>query len=518
MKRFYLFALCTLSFALSFWLMWHTLSYNSQSHTILISGKYWSDFGGHLPLIRSFSKGSNWPPEYATFPGVPIRYHFIFYFFAGLLEKTGLRLDWALNLPSALGFFLLLVLIYLFSFRLFQRHLVSFLSVIFFLFNGSLSWLDFLQKNNISDLPKLIPFPSFGPWNGSQISAFWNLNIYTNQRHLGLSFAIALLIINLLYIRRYIFVVGFLTGLLLMLNQAAFLVAVLFIAWFFLVDSKLRLPLIISSLGGLPWLYFSLRTIPISSGITYHPLFLLQPPLNLSTILRYWFFNIGPHLILIPLGFLLSPRRAKILILPLLVLFIAPNIWQFSVDMINNHKFFNFFLFVGSMYSAYALSRYKLLLVLVPLLILGGIVDFFPVKNDTYGSLPDIQANPDAAYFLTHTPPDSIVLNSYWYYHPASLAGRKIFNGYSYFSWALGYDQVPRERLTVNIYTAPDKLTACRLLKSNHISFIELNDHPEGFIKPNWDLWKNQFTPVYRNPASGTSVYNVSTSCPNISS
>lgn len=170
------------------------------------------------------------------------------------------------------------------------------------------------------------------------------------------------------------------------------------------------------------------------------------------------------------------------------------------------------------MYSAYVLSKYKLLLILTPLLILGGVVDFFPVKNDTYGSLPDIQANPDAAYFLSATPPDAVVLNSYWYYHPASIAGRKIYNGYSYFSWALGYDQVTRERKTVNIYAAPDKLTACRLLKEGNVSYVELNDHPEGYILPNWDLWKIQFAPVYRNPSSGTSVYNVSTSCPNSSS
>lgn len=497
--------------------MWHTLSYNPTTHSILVGGKYWSDFGGHLPLIRSFSMGQNWPPEYATFPGERIHYHFLFYYFAGLLEKSGLRLDWALNLPSATGFFLLLVLIYLFSYRLFHRHLTSLLSVIFFLFNGSLSWLDFLDKYKISELPKLIHFPSFGPWNGSQISAFWNLNIYTNQRHLGLSFALSLLILYLLYSRRYVFIVGFLAGLLLMLNQAAFLIAVLFITWFFLIDSKLRFPLIVSSLGGVPWLYLSLRTIPISSSITYHPLFLLQPPLNISTILRYWFFNMGPHLILIPLGFILAPKRAKLFIIPLLIIFIVPNIWQFSVDMINNHKFFNFFLLLGSMYTAYALSRYKLLLILTPLLILGGIVDFFPVKNDTYGSLSDIQANPDAQFFAQKTPPNAVVLNSYWYYHPASIAGRKIFNGYSYFSWALGYDQGTRERQTLDIYTASDTMTACRLSKANNISYIELNDHPEGFIKPNWDLWRTQFVPVYRNPISGTSVYNVSTSCPNSS-
>src|SRR3990170_7677786 len=105
----------------SFWLMRHTLSYNSLTSTILVSGKYWSDFGGHLPQIRSFSFGANWPPQYPLFPGEPIRYHFLFFALVGLLEKAGLRLDWALNLPSALGFLSLVLMIFAVAARIFHK-------------------------------------------------------------------------------------------------------------------------------------------------------------------------------------------------------------------------------------------------------------------------------------------------------------------------------------------------------------------------------------------------------------
>ena len=83
--------------------MFSTFSY--EKGVMEISSKAWSDFANHIPLIRSFSLGNNFPPQYPLFAGPPIRYHFLFYAFAGFLEKTGIRIDYALNIPSILGFF-----------------------------------------------------------------------------------------------------------------------------------------------------------------------------------------------------------------------------------------------------------------------------------------------------------------------------------------------------------------------------------------------------------------------------
>lgn len=126
-------------FGFSGWLMWHTLSYSPQRGAILVSGKYWSDFAAHLPLIRSFSLGQNWPPEYPAYPGEPIRYHFLFFWLVGMLERAGLRLDWALNIPSAVGFFLLLVMIWKLGLAVFKSRMAAALGMLFFLFNGSIS-------------------------------------------------------------------------------------------------------------------------------------------------------------------------------------------------------------------------------------------------------------------------------------------------------------------------------------------------------------------------------------------
>src|SRR5579885_3661753 len=86
--------LVILSFSFAFWLEFHTFSYDSKAKEMIIAEKVSSDFLAHIPLIRSFSFGHNWPPEYPLFPGVPIRYHFLFYAGVGLLEKIGFRIDW----------------------------------------------------------------------------------------------------------------------------------------------------------------------------------------------------------------------------------------------------------------------------------------------------------------------------------------------------------------------------------------------------------------------------------------
>jgi len=515
--------------AFSFWLMWHTLSYDAQNNQILIASKAWSDFGGYLPQIRSFSFGNNFPPEYPLFPGEPTRYHFLFYMFSGFLENIGVRFDWAVNLPSTMGLILLLLMIFLTSQKIFKKIGVSLLAVIFFLFNGSLSFVDYFSKHPLSNfsLGKFFSntaFPSFGPWNGSAISAFWNLNIYTNQRHLAFSFAVALVVIFLLYSgkRRPLYLTGFFLGSFLLLNQAVFLITLGFVGWFFIAKPGLQKTILISLLGLLPWLLLSRLISVTPSQITFHPGFLLDESMSVFNIIKYWFFNIGLHLFLIPVGFVLAPKKSRILIIPLLGLFIIPNLLQLSQDIINNHKFFNFFLIVGSMFSSWAIFRIwkkgimgKIFsLLLVCFTVFGGLVDIIPIINDYYLSVSDIPVNADAKFFYENTPSNAVVLNSTWLYHPASIAGRKIFNGYPYFTWSFGYDQVTRENITTSIYSSSSKQQACRLLLDNNIAFVELSSRTETFIKPNWKIWQNDFSPTYQNPVSGLSVYDTQTNCP----
>ena len=46
----------------------------------------WNDFGPNLSLMQSFAMGHNFPTEYPHFIGEPIRYHFLFWFQAGMSQ------------------------------------------------------------------------------------------------------------------------------------------------------------------------------------------------------------------------------------------------------------------------------------------------------------------------------------------------------------------------------------------------------------------------------------------------
>lgn len=499
----------------SWWLMWHTFDYKDGQ--ILIAGKVWSDFAANIPLIRSFSWGKNWPPEYPLFPGEPIRYHFLFYFLVGMLEKIGLPISWALNLPSVFGFFGLLLIIYFLTKLLFKKRFVAFLAVIFFLFNSSLTFLEFFRQHPLSwDTPRQIlnnnVFPSFGPYDGKIISAFWSLNIYTNQRHLASAYFLILLIVYLI-IKRIkedkkikfwqIVFSGITFGIMPFFHKVGFLMVAIILGFFFLFFSKIRKEIFLIGVIGLilslpQILYQTKEGIP---SISFHPGYLVSYPLTFKKFLFYWWQNLGLSIILIPLGVLLANRLAKKIFLPFFSLFLLGNLFQFSPEIAANHKFFNLFIIVGNMFSAWFIFlvwRKKFLgrvisLLLIFFMIFSGIIDFFPIKNDIIYRIDDAPKNSDIAWIKENTPPDAIFLNSSYLYHPASLAGRKIFLGWLYFSWSAGYEVDKRIQLMKKIWLTDNKEELCRLLSENNIYGVFLEKTSSDF-EINHLFWQTLFS------------------------
>lgn len=533
-------------------LMVGTLS-GSPDGGIKVASKAWSDFGAHIPLVRSFSLGSNFPPVSPLFPGETIRYHFLFYAFAGLLERIGISLDWAINIPSILGMILFLSGLYVLGKFLFGTRLVGILAIVFVLLNGSLSFVNFFATHQLGtstfrDIIINSRFPSFGPWDNQEVSAFWSLNIFTNQRHLGLSYGIILWTLWCIFTfpekapRKKIIgmslLLSVLVGLLLLLNQAAALILVTWIIWIFAVYPKKRLLNLFAGFFTLPWVALYLSLIAPSGLPVWEPGYLAHS-LDPRIFFPYWWKNLGLHLVLIPLGILFAPVKAKkALSVPLLLLFLAPNLIRFSPDMINNHKFFNFYLAVGSFGTGWILygfhttlcqltSRIRSYVFAVMLrtsglismgivcvfLTLSGIIDFFPIVNDGKYEVASQKTNPDIAAYLTLVPSRAIVLNSTFFTNPASLAGRSIYFGYPYFTWSYGYITQPREQLYLAIWRAKNKETACTLARLAHVDFAELSPHPEQYLQPNTFLWNTEFTQIYTNKKTGYTIFDVTKSC-----
>lgn len=486
-----------LSLLFSFWLMFSTFSYKNGS--MLISAKAWSDFSGNIPLIRSFSLGDNFPIQYPLFPGEPIRYHYLFYFLAGMLEKIGLRIDWALNLLSALSFSALMLIIYLLGKELFKNRAVGALSLIFFLFNSSFSFIEFFKLHPVSiktfsEIVSNNAFPSFGPYDGKIISAFWNLNIYTNQRHLAL--ALALLFLIVFFIVKYerktknlslylILLFGILVGILPFLHSSVFLMILAVLGILLILFSSQRKSiffiLLIGSVISLP------RIIFLKETATYLPHmqlgYLITNQLSVFSFLQYWFMNLGLSVFLIPIGFLFANKLQKQIFLAFLSLFTIGNLFQFSIEMAGNHKFFNAFLIIGNMYSAFLLVKFwkrfelfrPIAIIAVFFLIFSGIIDFFPIKNDGFMSVSDYPKNPDIQWIIKNTPKKAVFLNSKYTYDSVSLAGRKIFMGWPYFPWSLGYDTFKRSSVMQQIFETTDKNVSCSLLRKNNIDYVEID-------------------------------------------
>ncbi|MEK7559635.1 MAG: hypothetical protein AAB521_04995 [Patescibacteria group bacterium] len=549
------------AFIFSFWLMFSTFSY--EKGVIQIGAKAWSDFASHIPVIRSFSFGSNFPPEYALFPGEPMRFHFLFYALVGLLEKIGIPLNYALNIPSAIGFLGLLVMIYIFAKQIFNSISVGIISVILFLFNGSLSFIEFFKTHplSITAINEIISnkvFPSFGPYDGKTVAAFWNLNIYTNQRHLGLSYGLSLLLIyiliNPIFSRNHMHdrpikmpkmlkwflgekidfsskfllknvLLGSLLGSFFYLHLGVFTFTIIIIGVLALLFRQLRFPTIIIFIIGF---IFSFPQYLYQSNHTSTFSFLVKPgylidinKLSFISFTDYWFMNLGIPLVLLSCGFVFAPVKLKKIFLAFFSLFIIGNLFQFSPEIAGNHKFFNFFMICGVTFASYFLTKLwkkniavkSIVVVAIFFSVLSGIIDFFPIYNDSKITLADYPINPDVKWIKDNTPKDSVFLNTQYLYNPASIAGRKIFLGWPYFAWSAGYDTDERDRIRRSLLNSNNLTQFCNDSRKYKINYVEINNHDEYDYPINNLFFEENFPRAYGTRENLISIYDVNMSC-----
>ncbi len=507
-KYFFIFGLF---FLLSFIFFQSTFWYKDQ--TFFIKSKLWSDFAAHIPLVRSFSLGENYSPiQYPMFAGEKIHYHFLFYFLAGFLEKIGVRIDLAINLLSAFGFALLLTMLiklgeFYFNFK------TGLLAVLLFLFNGSLTFLKFFQTNSfinfsefINKLINLKSFVSFGPWDGGVISAFWNLNIFTNQRHLafGLGWLFYLIyffekkFLNKLKFSKFeFFSIGFLMFVLPILHQASFA----FLLVYLLLKSitsykKITLnSVLFFSLTGI----FSLLIYQYW-GSSYQPTFelgFLAKDKTFFGLTNYWLNNFGLYVFFIPFILLLIFLRKKelkkvsVFYLSGLVVFVLAHLFRFSPDMINNHKFITIFLLILNLVVASLLVKlfssskiFKIIGAMVVLLILtfSGVVDLFPIINDHLITKKDYHQTEFGRWVVT-TSPNSVFLVNNYLYNPVSLTGRKLYLDYGYFAWSMGYPDKERRKTQQQIFGSEVEVESwCQLVTEQKIDYLVLDMNEKKFL------------------------------------
>ncbi|MGH3786623.1 MAG: hypothetical protein ACRDRG_08740 [Pseudonocardiaceae bacterium] len=185
--------------ALSGWVMHTRLS----GDPLTVSNNTWGDTALHIGIARSFSEGDNFPPTLPVLSGEKLRYHFGLDFYAGALERMGLPLEWAFNLPGVLGFAAIMVLIVEFAHYLWRRVSIGVIAAVLFVTNSSLAFLRYFDEYpSVTEALKPSSWWNHGQYlatapyqgGGEQISIFWTLNPYVNQTHLIVSMALFLFV------------------------------------------------------------------------------------------------------------------------------------------------------------------------------------------------------------------------------------------------------------------------------------------------------------------------------------
>jgi hypothetical protein len=500
-----------------------------------IKDKLYSDFLSHLPLIRSFSMGNNFPPEYPHFPGEPIRYHFLFYFIVGMLEKIGLRLDIALNIMSVIGFAGLMLVIFLLARKISKSNFVGIGAVLTIVFNTSLSWIYYFvignnRISNIVDILKQNVFTAFGPYNDTIISAFWNLNIYTNQRHLA--FALLLLILAIWFTvykkgHKYFWATILIIGLMAWFHKAILLMIFITLGVFFLIykekRKKIFLTVIFGILAAIPGLLFlSQNNLKDTSFLGFQPGFLYKGTtwweMNINNDfgkwIIYWFLNMGILPLLAFCGFLITAlnrevsKSQKIIkqivqkifnietvwFIVASVVFIIANLFSFGSDIANNHKLINFTSMIWGIYAFIFLKeisknlkivgKYFIVPIMMVVLFFGGICDLFPIINDGKGSISEYYNTSNGRWVYENSKPGDVFLNLSSDYYFVLISGRKIFSGGPYINWSLGYPVNKRDsEIKEIIKNSFEKDSFCKYLRKNKIIYVYIKEDEKKFLE-----------------------------------
>jgi len=543
-------------------------TFNMSAGKVQISNLQWSDFGSTVSIMQSFALGHNFPTELPHFSGEPIHYHFLFYFLAGNLEYLGLSPALSNNILSILSLVSMLVLVMTLGVVLFNSRAVGRIGALLFFFHGSLSYIPFFRsQESISSALNAIWtlhdfLPSGFPYRG-ETWGVWSQEVFLNQRHLPSSIGIFLLVLVFLITRYraallpadnsnkaehnqtpveptvntaepeilpnnslasstlksavpFIFS-GVLLGLLPMWNSAVFIAtfAVLAILFLLLPLKKQMLALAVTTaIVALPQVIF-LRTgnIQAAGYSLFHWGFTVDNP-TIKSVIEYIGFTFGFKWLLIAVALLFATKLQRRLMIAVTSLIGLAFFFQFSQEVLANHKFLNIWLIIANLFVAYGLCRLwktRLLknalpgkittVILFVLITIGGIIDLFPIHNSYWIEIP-FEQDSLVRWVAEQTDPKAVFLSSRYVNHGILLAGRRLFYGHPYYAQSAGYALDERERLYKRMFVERNPQELLRLLQENNISYVAIDNGIRNgdFIKNvNEAVYKGVFEQVFRD-------------------
>lgn len=523
---------------LSVQLMWQTLFVSHGQ--LYVGSSIFSDFSPHIGMVRSFSQGNNFPTTYSHFAGSDIRYHFMFQFLVGNLEFLGMRLDYAFNIPSAIGMISSFSLLYVLGCKLGGKRSIGYLSCLFFAFRSSPSLFTYL-----SELPKgtgiveaLKANSQFFSYTTHEDWGLWNLNVYCNQRHLAFTLPMMLLMlllflplayeglyrasqgmvavsnkkyekqslsmifhkgigfVKLLFFRleswkikdiKLAIMSGLLIGALSFWNGAV-TIGILLVLFVLAIISDRRLELLITAV--IATLLSVIQSMVFISGSPIETEFLFgfiaENPTFFGS-LDYIKRLTGIFFSILLLSFLtLKGTRRWILFA-----FLAPFIFAFTIsltiDVTVNHKYIMMSLMLLGIFIAIFIVKLfenrsiflKLISgILVIILTCTGFYEYLVVLKKNSGSnFIVLDMNDEVTeWVMENTTARDTILSPYYALNQVVLGGGMLYLGWPYFGWSAGYDTDGRQEMVIRMYEATTREELIQLVEQEEIRFI-IVDH-----------------------------------------
>lgn len=504
------------------WMMFYVFH---MKDGILYSGfSVFGDYAPHTAMMRSFSRGNNFPTQYPHYGGQDVKYHFMFQFLVGNLEYLGLRIDIGYNLVSILSLTGFLMILYAISYRMFHSFCAGASALVFFFFrSGTAFWQYMWEHFRAGDLVETLRAnTSFIGYTTNENWGLWNFNVYLNQRHLafGLLMVSAAVWIfmewleagcshsenGIVWIGKRIFskdawagrnvkiavLLGVFLGSTAFWNGAALIGGLLILAGMAVFsDGKLDYAIC----AALAVFFSELQSKLFVSGSVMSPSFywgFLAENKRLVGVIRYLaeisgFFFVG---LVVTVVFLKRKERAVLFgfLLPLVFAFLV----SLTPDINVNHKYVMISYAFTAVFWGWTVRRiflagktgWKKWLgrvvcgILCICLTLTGIYDYVIILRDNdSGHRVTVNMNSDLTDWLSENlHKDDLLLTPEYTMNEVTMAGVMLYCGWPYYAWSAGYDTYYRAEQAVTIYTTDDQNVLKETVKQEKITYILFED------------------------------------------
>ena len=397
-----------------------------------------------------------------------------------------------------------------------------------FIFNGGLGFLWYIYYTIVKDpvLQRTSPLFTFSQIDSAKIE-FANIvtNYFIPQRPFLLGFPISVFIIIYFWkiLERknknpniiHIICLGLLTGIFPVIHLYAYIMILMFAAYFLFWDYKKRRKIYFF------WIIYFLLSMSIgavifvllwgSNQILHQTIFSPLWPTagNILKWFYYWAVNGGVLFIFAPISFLYAARKEKILTIPFACIFIASNLFIFQPHTWDNGKFITYsYLWSAGLIGSFLVRHYmavsashikkSLITFIFCISIFSGAVDVINLKNfnqQKFQLFTDRQIELGKKIRKVVSK-DEIILTGPTNSYISMLSGRQLFMGLDFWVSSYGIDTKDRLVEIQKIYSGSTE--AKQLLKKYNIHYIAVTDRERGVLSINENFFNSNFTVVFR--------------------